>query len=240
MMNRDELGREMHRAFCAVIGDEKEWDALSESEKEDGRKIAERFLAATETHAAPTAPRTFHARVALMGHRDLGLCRVTEAALAGAPMLRVEVDGAVEWVNPAAIYSAREVPDAEALAEIARVAAEQERHARIVAESRARRNAERAEVTADVVIDRAHDLTALRASLPGLLRRHDFDLTAALEAEGITSCSEFSNTEGRPVGIVVEGDHSDALNRVAASLGFTPGVTRPPLTDDELDTDVPF
>lgn len=236
MMDREALGRLLVKVDAEVFFRTITWESLTRDDHEKVAEVAARFLAA----ATASPSRSFHARVVLVLHRDLGLCRVTEAPLAGVTMLRCERDGAVEWVHPAAVHSVKEVPDTEALVEIAKAAAEEARFRQVAAESRARRNAERAKATADVVVDREHDLTALRASRPDLLRRHDPDLAAALNAEGIEFCSEFSNSDDRFIGIVIQGDHSDALARVSDALGFVSGSIRPPLTDDELDLAIPF
>lgn len=67
---------------------------------------------------AEVAPRRFHARVALNGHNDLGVCLVEEARLAGADALRCTQLCAsppvVHWVRAASVYQITEVTDDEA------------------------------------------------------------------------------------------------------------------------------
>jgi len=91
--------------------------------------------------------RAFHAKVALMGHKDLGLCRVEETTLAGAELLRCTQLTAeperVHWIRAASIYDLEEVSEQHAreLVEQAREQAAKERAAR---EERARREVEAA------------------------------------------------------------------------------------------------
>lgn len=231
-MDREALGHTLARLMGEAAGDPDLWADMDAEEKETMRRIASSLV-------SPPS-RTFYARVSLMGHRDLGLCRVTEAMLAGVPMLRCETPAGVEWVNPTALYSAREVPDDEALAEIAAAVAEKERKRVLAAEREAALRAERAEITVDVITDTKNNLSGLRASRSGYLRPYD-GVDAALAAEGFPMWSGFSDADGNPVGIVVEGvGHEDALCRVVESLGFKTGCIRTPSPDDELDEDIPF
>jgi len=95
-----------------------DWDDLTEGTQEVMSAVAGDFVEMLG-RATSSKHRAFYARVSLMGHRSIGLCRVTEAPLAGVTMLRCEKDGGVEWVNPAVVYSVTEVPSATAEAEIA-------------------------------------------------------------------------------------------------------------------------
>ena len=76
-MSREALGRMLHDLIGEVTKEYVRWEMLSPQRQEDACRVAEAFCFNAQW---PTpAPRTFHARVALMGHRNLGLCRVTEA-----------------------------------------------------------------------------------------------------------------------------------------------------------------
>jgi hypothetical protein len=92
----------------------------------------------------PTARgRTFHAEVALMGHKDLGVCRVEETSLAGADLLRctqlTTEPERVHWIRAASIYDLEEVSEQHA-----RELVEQAAKERAAREERARREAEAA------------------------------------------------------------------------------------------------
>lgn len=244
-MDRDELGRRMHTVFCAVTGERTPWDDLTDSDKEDGRTIAERFLAETASDTTPQ-PRAFYARVSLMGHRSIGLCRATEAPLAGVTMLRCEKDGGVEWVNPAAVYSIAEVPDAVAEAEIASAL----RHAQEVQAEAERRavllRSEREGATVDVVVDRESKLVGAIASKAGLLRLHDAALQAALVANDLDgfSLSPLDNDAHDPIGFsfYTATPDGDATRLMAAmrSLGFCAVFFRTAVDKDELVESIPF
>ena len=244
-MDRDELGRRMHMVFCAVTGDRTPWDDLTDSDKEDGRTIAERLLAETATHASPL-PRVFYARVSLMGHRTIGICRVTEAPLAGVTMLRCEKDGAVEWVNPAAVYSIAEVPDAVAESEIASA----QRHAESVRAETERRAAqlrsERAAATACVVVHAESKMVGAIASKRGLLRVSDVALQAALVDNGLDgfSLSPLDNDAHDPIGFsfyttAVDAD-AERLVDAMCDLGFSAVNVRPAVDESELVESIPF
>jgi hypothetical protein len=89
----------------------------------------------------PVRRPAFFAELALMGHRELGLCRVEESSLCGREMLRVTaLEGdEVHWIAPGSIYDLREVSEAEAERRLAGITAEREREMRVQAERAERR-----------------------------------------------------------------------------------------------------
>lgn len=96
--------------------------------------------------------RTFYARVALMGHRDLGICEVREEQLAGKGLLRctrLETETPeVHWTTSPSVYDLEELSAEEAQAEgeksRARVKARREQEEALAAR-RAEREAREAE-----------------------------------------------------------------------------------------------
>lgn len=69
-------------------------------------------LGGTAQPAPAPRGRTFWADVALLGHHDLGVCKVEELRLGGRDLLRVTPhQRAPRWINPAAIYSLEECAD---------------------------------------------------------------------------------------------------------------------------------
>lgn len=243
-MSREALGRMLHSLFCEVTKEYVRWERLSPKEQDDACRVAEAFC---YNAAWPIQkPRAFYARVSLMGKRSLGLCRVTEAPLAGVTMLRCEKDGGVEWVNPAAVYSIAEVPDAVAEAEIASAL----RHAesvRVETENRASRlRLERAEATVDVVVDRESKMVGAIASLTGLLRVNDAALQASLRANDLDgfSLSPLDNDAHDPIGFsfyttAVDAD-AERLVDAMRDLGFSSINVRPAVDEDELVESIPF
>lgn len=243
-MNRDELGRLFANSVTAVDGGPpitgEDWGADAES-RENLCRAAEWFVA-----HLPAKTRTFYARVSLMGHRSIGLCRVTEAPLAGVTMLRCEKDGGVEWVNPTAVYSVTEVPDAVAEAEIASAL----RHAESVRVETERRAAqlrsEREAATVDVVVDRESKMIGAIASLTGLLRVNDAALQAALRANGLDglSLSPLDDDAHASTGFsfYTTTVDSDAKRLVDAmrDLGFSLINVRPAVDCNELVESIPF
>ncbi len=243
-MNKDELGRLFANSVREVEGrrpiTDDDWnsDAIH---REKLCQAAEWFVA----HLRPE-PRAFYARVSLMGHRSLGLCRVTEAPLAGVTMLRCEKDGAVEWVSPAAVYSVTVVPDAVAEAEIAS-ALRHEESVRAETERRAARlRSERAEATGCVVVHAESKMVGAIASLTGLLRVGDAALQAALRANGLDgfSLSPLDNDAHDPIGFsfyttAVDAD-AERLVDAMRDLGFASVNVRPAVDCDELVESIPF
>lgn len=243
-MNKDELGRLFVNSVRDVEGrrpiTDEDWNSDAER-REKLCQAAEWFVA----HLRPEG-RAFHARVALMGHRSIGLCHVTEAPLAGVTMLRCEKDGAVEWVNPAAVYSIAEVPDATAEAEIASALRHAE-SARVETENRAARlRSEREAATVDVVVDRESKMVGAIANKRGLLRANDAALQAALRANGLDgfSLSPLADDAHDPIGFLfyttaVDAD-AERLVDAMRDLGFSVVNERPAVDCDELVESIPF
>lgn len=239
-LNRATLGRMLHDLFCEETKTYRRWDLLTPAEQESACRVAEAFC---WNAAWPVErPRAFYARVSLMGHRAIGLCRVTEAPLAGVTMLRCEKDGGVEWVNPAAVYSIAEVPDSVAEAEIASAL----RHAesvRVETETCAvRLRSERASETVEVVVDTARQMTGALAILTGLLRLDDAALRAAFAANDLNGYAFHTLYGGHGDAIGFAARHADSIAErlVAAlrSLGFARVNVRDAV-DDEL-VECPF
>ncbi len=111
-------------------------------------------LDAVATLGPETPPRTFHARVALLGHTDLGLCLVEEARLAGAEALRCTQLCAsphvVHWVRAQSLYQLTEVSAEEAVAVVHAWHREHEEEERQRAEAIARQRARRGECNVTV------------------------------------------------------------------------------------------
>lgn len=222
-----------------------DWDDLTEGTQEVMSAVAGDFVEMLG-RATSSKHRAFYARVSLMGHRSIGLCRVTEAQLAGVTMLRCEKDGGVEWVNPAAVYSVTEVPSATAEAEIASA----QRHAQEVQAEAERRAAqlrsEREAATVDVVVDRESKLVGAIASKRGLLRLGDPAMQAALRANGLDgfSLSPLDNDAHDPIGLsfYTATPDGDATRLMAAmrSLGFCAVFFRTAVDKDELVESIPF
>lgn len=222
-----------------------DWDDLTEGTQEVMSAVAGDFVEMLGRATSPK-PRAFYARVSLMGHRSIGLCRVTEAPLAGVTMLRCEKDGGVEWVNPAAVYSIAEVPDATAEAEIASAL----RHAQEVQAEAERRSAElrseRAEATGCVVVHAESKMVGAIASKRGLLRLGDTALQAALRANGLDgfSLSPLDDEAHDPIGFsfyttAVDAD-AERLVDAMRDLGFSAVNVRPAVDEDELVESIPF
>lgn len=117
--------------------------------------------------------RTFYARVALMGHRDLGICEVREEQLAGKGLLRctrLETETPeVHWTTSPSVYDLEELSAEEAQAEgeksRARVKARREQE-----EALAARRAEREAREAEALRARRTTVSArIRATSDGLL-----------------------------------------------------------------------
>lgn len=240
--DRMERGRVLHELFCDETKSPMPWDQLTASEQESACRVA----AAFDDYFARPKPRAFYARVSLMGHRSIGLCRVTEAPLAGVTMLRCEKDGGVEWVNPAAVYSIAEVPDATAEAEIASA----QRHAQEVQTEKERRAAElrseRAAATACVVVHAESKMVGAIASKRWLLLLHDSALQAALRANGLDgfSLSPLDDVAHDPIGFsfyttAVDAD-AERLVDAMRDLGFASVNVRPAVDCDELVESIPF
>lgn len=223
----------------------REWDDLTEGTQDVVSAVAGDFVEMLGRSTSPK-PRAFYARVALMGHRTIGLCRVTEAPLAGVTMLRCERDGGAEWVNPAAVYSVTEVPDAVAEAEIASAL----RHAQEVQAEKERRAAElrteRAAATGCVVVHAESKMVGAIASKRGLLRVNDAALQAALRANGLDgySLSPLDDEAHDPIGFsfyttMVDAD-AERLVDAMRDLGFSAVNVRPAVDCDELVESIPF
>ena len=245
-MDREELGRLLYNVEKDFLALAVPWDSAPEWMKKQSREIAERFVTAAALSDATPKPRAFYARVSLMGHRSIGLCRVTEAPLAGVTMLRCEKDGGVEWVSPAAVYSVTEVPDAVAEAEIASAL----RHAQEVQAEAERRAAqlrsERAAATACVVVHAESKMVGAIASKAGLLRLSDTALQAALVDNGLDgfSLSPLDNDAHDPIGFsfyttAVDAD-AERLVDAMRDLGFSSVNVRPAVDEDELVESIPF
>lgn len=242
-MKRDQDFGPMLQCCMVEHMDGREWDDLSDGAQERVSAVAGDF-AEMLGHAAK--PRVFYARVSLMGHRTIGICRVTEAPLAGVTMLRCEKDGGVEWVSPAAVYSVTEVPDAIAEAEIASA----RRHAQEVQAEAERRAAqlrsERAAATACVVVHAESKMVGAIASKAGLLRLSDTALQAALVDNGLDgfSLSPLDNDAHDPIGFsfyttAVDAD-AERLVDAMRDLGFSSVNVRPAVDEDELVESIPF
>jgi|CXWK01.1.fsa_nt_gi hypothetical protein len=242
-MKRDQDFGPMLQCCMVEHMDGREWDDLSDGAQERVSAVAGDF-AEMLGHAAK--PRVFYARVSLMGHRTIGICRVTEAPLAGVTMLRCEKDGGVEWVSPAAVYSVTEVPDAVAEAEIASAL----RHAQEVQAEAERRAAqlrsERAAATACVVVHAESKMVGAIASKAGLLRLSDTALQAALVDNGLDgfSLSPLDNDAHDPIGFsfyttAVDAD-AERLVDAMRDLGFSSVNVRPAVDEDELVESIPF
>ena len=242
-MKRDQDFGPMLQCCMVEHMDGREWDDLSDGAQERVSAVAG-DCAEMLGHAAK--PRVFYARVSLMGHRTIGICRVTEAPLAGVTMLRCEKDGGVEWVSPAAVYSVTEVPDAVAEAEIASAL----RHAQEVQAEAERRAAqlrsERAAATACVVVHAESKMVGAIASKAGLLRLSDTALQAALVDNGLDgfSLSPLDNDAHDPIGFsfyttAVDAD-AERLVDAMCDLGFSSVNVRPAVDEDELVESIPF
>ncbi len=245
-MDREELGRLLYNVEKDFLALAVPWDSAPEWMKKQSREIAERFVTAAALSDATPKPRAFYARVSLMGHRSIGLCRVTEAPLAGVTMLRCEKDGGVEWVSPAAVYSVTEVPDAIAEAEIAS-ARRHEESVRAETERRAAQlRSEREAATVDVVVDRESKMVGAIASLTGLLRVNDAALQAALRANDIDgySLSPLDDDAHAPTGFsfytVTPIADAERLVDAMCDLGFSVVNERPAVDCDELVESIPF
>lgn len=184
--------------------------------------------------------RTFHAEVALMGHKDLGLCRVEETSLAGADLLRctqltVEPER-VHWIRAASIYDLEEVSEQHAreLVEQAREQAAKERvareeRARREAEAAAKLRAERAGAKVRVFVAGPHvQVHALRVEglqevyAPGLLTYRDLRealLHAGLDVNDLWNAHA---AEGPRAGYTVPhaADDVEIVLRAVRGLGF--------------------
>ncbi len=242
-MSREALGRMLHDLIGEVTKEYVRWEMLSPQRQEDACCVAEAFCFNAQW---PTpAPRAFHARVALMGHRNLGLCRVTEAPLAGVMLLRCESPAGVEWVNPTAVYSIGEVPEAEALSEIAIEATRAKREADREAEAKAARRAERGAYTVDIVLDEATCEVAMLCTAAPRLPGHFRDVNDALKAHGFSSTASGTISRAlRDVGLIVPfagtpQEATAAMQAVARDLGFRVGETRAAV-GDELTSEIPF
>lgn len=123
-------------------------------------------LDAVATLGAETPPRTFHARVALNGHNDLGVCFVEEARLAGAEALRCTqlcaATPVVHWVRTSSLYQLTEVTEDEARDVVDAWRREREAERREVEAQLARLRAIRA--TCDVTVQRRGQFVCLRAT----------------------------------------------------------------------------
>lgn len=241
-MKRDQDFGPMLQCCMVEHMDGREWDDLSDGAQERVSAVAGDFV----EMLGHEKPRAFYARVSLMGKRSLGLCRVTEAPLAGVTMLRCEKDGGVEWVSPAAVYSVTEVPDAIAEAEIAS-ARRHEESVRAETERRAAQlRSEREAATVDVVVDRESKMVGAIASLTGLLRVNDAALQAALRANGLNgfSFSPLDNEAHASIGFsfyttTVDAD-AERLVDAMRDLGFSSVNVRPAVDEDELVESIPF
>lgn len=241
-MKRDQDFGPMLQCCMVEHMDGREWDDLSDGAQERVSAVAGDFV----EMLGHEKPRAFYARVSLMGKRSLGLCRVTEAPLAGVTMLRCEKDGGVEWVNPAAVYSVTEVPDTVAEAEIASAL----RHAESVRVETERRAAqlrsEREAATVDVVVDRESKMVGAIASLTGLLRVNDAALQAALRANGLDgySLSPLDDDAHASTGFsfytVTPDADSVRLMAAMSALGFSSVFFRTAVDSDELVESIPF
>lgn len=244
-MKRDQDFGPMLQCCMVEHMDGREWDDLSDGAQERVSAVAGDFVEMLG-RATSSKHRAFYARVSLMGHRSIGLCRVTEAPLAGVTMLRCEKDGGVEWVNPAAVYSIAEVPHAVAEAEIASAL----RHAQEVRAEKERRAAElrseRAAATVDVAVDRESKMVGAIASKRGLLRLGDPALQAALRANGLDgfSLSPLDDVAHDPIGFsfytITPDADAERLVDAMRDLGFASVNVRPAVDCDELVESIPF
>ena len=205
---------------------------------------ASAVLAALDAAAAAASrpPRRFYARVALMGHRDLGVSFVEEERLGDARALRItqlcEDPPVTHWTVTGALYDVRELPEPEALEEVARSHAERARE-RLEAE----RQAERLRA-----LRAAHDVTVQRRGLSVEVRVSGEDgarrLTDGVARETLRA-ARFEGggawCDGRRVGLVEDYLSSDdateaaregsALVEALRSLGFRSVSVLPPLAE---------
>ena len=138
-----------------------------------------------------------------------------------------------------------EVPEAEALAEIAIEAARAKRAADREAEAKAARRVERGAYTVDIVLDEATCEVAMLCTAAPKLPGHLRDVTDALKAHGLISTASGTISRAlRDVGLIVPftgtpHEATAAMQAVARDLGFRVGETRAAV-GDELTSDIPF
>lgn len=248
-MDRDELGRLLDRVWCEVKGVDADyyWKSLDADEREKAALIAERFLA-----AAHPPPRAFWAHVSLMGHRDLGLCRVTEAPLCGAAMLRCEsvgvgaAHGDVTWTNPGVVYAMSEISDDAAMKEIAESLERATLKAADESMQKSLLRSRRGGVPAEVIVDEQRNSVYVKTAA-GLLDADDRGLAVALRALGCEM--HFVDTiylDGDPCGVEIGRGRGDEplppAHRIAnalCGLGFASVEVRP-VREGEDYSQIPF
>lgn len=250
----DVLGRHVVRVLGSLPGmPTPVWESMTNSGRDEARTVAGMLAEAFLPELTPPR-RTFFARVSLMGHRDLGLCRVEESSLGGQEVLRAttltEETERVHWIRASSIWCATEVPEADALAqaeeareERARQAAEKVRREQERAEEIAKARALR--VGAFLLISTNDDgnleLRALRAGpdgavgVPGALRAHQPDVQDALRAaKADFYAPSHLYDRGAVIGFCFHAGHRVvAIARAFETLGFD----RIELTGPQVDFD---
>lgn len=243
-MDRDQLGRLVHSAgneYAILNGDAPtRWEELHGYQQERARFIGAAIAAEVVTHP-DDPPRYGH--LALLGRREIGLCRVEPARMGGATMLRCVVLTAdpprVHWTQSTAIYEFEEITEAEAQTELTAYRERKERE-RKASEERARREAEagaarserRAQARARVTVRErgvAVQIEGFRAGasisepMPELLDEHHAEVDAALRACDLDGCDMahlFEN--GRRCGRVfrIARERVADVGALLAKLGF--------------------
>jgi len=237
----DALGRHLVRVMSDLPNTEVlTWEQMSDNDRDEARAIAAEIFEGFLSEFAPPR-RVFFAHVALMGHRDLGLCRVEEVTLGGQEALRAttltEETERVHWTRTASIWCAEEVSEADALAQAQKArerrehrAAEQAKrereHAAEVAEARALRVG--AYLLVSTTDDGNVELRALRDGangpevVPGALKHRQFDVSEALRA----AKADFYHpgpvyADGHCIGFSLHAAHrAGAIAEAFKTLGF--------------------
>ena len=180
-----------------------------------------------------------YARVSLLGHRDLGLCRVTQERVGEATMLRCESVDAVTWTTPASVYALVEEQDGE-------------EHLRVLRELRARnvqrkadeadmQRRQRFEALVTLIVDTEHNRVGVRVEPPHLLLL-DHAMREAIDAAGGSyhGGHDLDDDSGNTVGFVADILTPDAAETMLRAMGFATFTRREPAKADELDMDIPF
>lgn len=237
----DVLGRHVVNAlFDSAGAHPRNWEELTNTGRDEARKVAARIAEAMLPELMPPR-RTFYARVALMGHRDLGLCRVEESDLGGQEVLRAttltEEPERVHWIRASSIWCATEIPEADALAQVQEAREERTRRAA----EKARREQDRAEEVAkaralrvgaylliSTTAEGGLELRALRngpegpVGVPGALRDHQPDVREALRAaKADFYASDHFYEGGAVIGFCLHAGHrAGAIAQAFEALGF--------------------
>lgn len=171
-----------------------------------------------------------YARVSLLGHRDLGLCRVTQERVGEATMLRCESVDAVTWTTPASVYALSEAPDGEA--QMARERARNEALEKRCAQMEATMRADRAQ--RPVTLIEGDDVVGIWVEGGRTLNHDDLSGTDPVLAD-----VEMGHFGENSHGVTVHGATADDVERGLRAMGFVT-FTRRPAETDELDENLPF